>query len=496
MRRSLLTLLFVGSLAATGCGPKDDMQAIGECQKACIADLTMTGAKVCGTDRATHDACDADCGALPKGVGFYPGECQPDGSPAPGSPSVPADGDNICDYVKVAGRWIAVECSDDLDDPVSEVGTILGDPDGSDFAASGWSAPAEVDHRSRFVAPKDQGQAGTCTAFGMTAALESAVRATVGEKLSLSEMHLWARYHQPYNEAASEAAQDGGIVTTAEATAKGLPYKDSLARDWLDGKSKPDPMLVDQLDALAKFEVAAVDVIAATAGKKAPTAEQIRHALAAGLDVYIGMSTHDNWSNPSSGAIADYEWSGKGGHALLIVGYKNVAGRPHFILRNSWGADWADQGYAYIPADTLERNLTSAFTVAVRRLDGPDTSPSCAAGEAADLAGDCRKVCADGALADPVGSCEPTSATCAAGLVADAGGQCVAACASMPRTYPGMRVECRDRACTWHVDHGVMGCNAGTGKTCDKTCPAPTCGVVTRQNELGQTVWGCAAAAQ
>ena len=27
------------------------MQAIGECQMACTADQTMTGAKVCGTDR-------------------------------------------------------------------------------------------------------------------------------------------------------------------------------------------------------------------------------------------------------------------------------------------------------------------------------------------------------------------------------------------------------------------------------------------------------------
>ena len=82
-------------------------------------------------------------------------------------------------------------------------------------------------------------------------------------------------YHQPYNEAASEAAQDGGIVTTAEATAKGLPHKDSLARDWLDGKSKP--IRCSSISRRAcKVRGRAVDVIAAPAGKKAPTAEQIR----------------------------------------------------------------------------------------------------------------------------------------------------------------------------------------------------------------------------
>lgn len=495
MRQSLLTLLFVGSLAATGCGSKEDMQT-GECQKACTADHAMSGAKVCGTDRTTYDACAAECGVLPKGTGFYPGACQADGSPAPGSPSQPADGDEICDFVKVGGRWVAVECADDLDNPVSEVGTILGDADGSDFTASGWSMPTEVDHRSRFVSAKNQGQASTCTAFGLTAALESAIRTTIGERLSLSEMHLWARYHQTSPQAASDAARNGGIVSTGDADAKGLPYKDSVATEWLDGKSKPDAALVDQLDALALFEVAAVDAISPPSGRNAPTPEQLRRALASGLDVYVAMYTHDNWGTPSGGTIVDYDWTGKGGHALLLVGYNTIAGRPHFILRNSWGADWAEQGYAFISEDTLARNLAFAFTASVRRLDGPDTAPACAAGEAADLAGQCRKVCADGALADPAGSCDPSATKCAAGLVADAGGQCVAACATMPLSYPGMRVECRERACTWHVDHGVMGCNAGAGKTCDKTCPAPTCAVVTRQNELGQSVWGCAAAAQ
>jgi hypothetical protein len=42
-------------------------------------------------------------------------------------------------------------------------------------------------------------------------------------------------------------------------------------------------------------------------------------------------------------------------------------------------------------------------------------------------------------------------------------------------------------------EDGVMGCAAGAGRTCDKFCSAPTCQVTTRQNELGQTIWACAA---
>lgn len=195
--------------------------------------------------------------------------------------------------------------------------------------------------------------------------------------------------------------------------------------------------------------------------------------------------------------VADYDHGSEhDGHAALLVGYKQINGKLHFIIRNSWGNDWAESGYAYISADTLEKNIGEAVSVAVRRLDGPDTAPDCPPGESADLAGDCRKVCADGTLADPVGSCGMPTATCPAGQVADANGQCVAACASATRIYPGMTVECQDRACTWHIDDGMMGCSVGAGKKCDKTCPAPTCAVISRQNELGHTLWGCAVAAQ
>lgn len=87
---------------------------------------------------------------MPKGVGFFPGECQPDGLPAPGSTSKPADGDTIYNHDKIGSRGVAVARFDDLDDPVTEVGTHLGDADGSDFTATGWQFSAEVEQRSRY----------------------------------------------------------------------------------------------------------------------------------------------------------------------------------------------------------------------------------------------------------------------------------------------------------------------------------------------------------
>jgi C1A family cysteine protease len=49
-----------------------------------------------------------------------------------------------------------------------------------------------------------------------------------------------------------------------------------------------------------------------------------------------------------------------GGHCVLIVGY-NTDDR-YYIVRNSWGPEWGDQGYFYMPFPYVERaDLSSDF---------------------------------------------------------------------------------------------------------------------------------------
>ena len=56
-------------------------------------------------------------------------------------------------------------------------------------------------------------------------------------------------------------------------------------------------------------------------------------------------------SNPSHNNMGNSDWIG--GHAMTIVGWEiiNVIGRtiPSWIIRNSWGKDWGDNGYIYLP---------------------------------------------------------------------------------------------------------------------------------------------------
>jgi len=47
------------------------------------------------------------------------------------------------------------------------------------------------------------------------------------------------------------------------------------------------------------------------------------------------------------------------------------------------------------------------------------------------------------------------------------------------------KVACAERACVWTVDPGANGCPAN-GQPCAQTCPAPTCALTTRENELSR----------
>ncbi len=491
----MMRALVVTALLA-GCG--SPMPMPGDCVGKCMASAANAASKVCGTDGKTYTECEWQCTAM-IGVMVFPGECQ-NGMPPADRPPYPADGKNICDWVKSGNEWKAVECSNNLQNPTDGMSKTL---DGMPVAGSmGMQMPIPpgmqpdaVDHRMRFGAIKNQGSAGACTAFAATATLESAVRSQLLSITSLSEMHLWSRYFEGQLDSCISATKKGGLASTADADAAGLGYDDMLADQWEKKTASPDAAKVTQLDSAGKFQVVSLDILSSTAtngnGEMVPSSDTIKTAIAEGRDVWIAMFTSDEWQNPQNGVIGDYNFSGKGGHAVALIGYRTM-GALQFLMRNSWGNTWADGGYAWISADSLQKNLMSAFTVNVRRA-GQNTAPSCAAGQAVDLGGTCRTICADGAVADEMDMCRAQPAACAAGQVSDATGACVAACqdGSMPGT--GYKVTCTARGCTWNVDDGVQGCAAGAGMTCDKFCAAPTCQVTTRQNELGQTIWTCSA---
>jgi C1A family cysteine protease len=78
--------------------------------------------------------------------------------------------------------------------------------------------------------------------------------------------------------------------------------------------------------------------------------DDVRHCIASGYPVVIGFSVYTQFESAEMSASGELKMPGPGdsclgGHAVLITGYNDPAGRVR--IRNSWGVGWGLQGSGY-----------------------------------------------------------------------------------------------------------------------------------------------------
>ncbi len=80
--------------------------------------------------------------------------------------------------------------------------------------------------------------------------------------------------------------------------------------------------------------------------------DDVKKALSAGCPIHVAMNTGEAFSNVGRDGqfnAAERPSGRHGRHAMLIVGYTG----NFFIVKNSWGTDWGDKGYCYVPKNVL-----------------------------------------------------------------------------------------------------------------------------------------------
>lgn len=82
---------------------------------------------------------------------------------------------------------------------------------------------------------------------------------------------------------------------------------------------------------------------------EAVTPSQIMPIIASKLAVGIGISVYTSFEQVTDGYIPIPKTNEQllGGHAVLLVGYDTQKGL--FKFRNSWGPNWGQEGYGYLP---------------------------------------------------------------------------------------------------------------------------------------------------
>ena len=205
----------------------------------------------------------------------------------------------------------------------------------SAFSSNTSSLPSSVDWRTQgAVTPvKDQGQCGSCWSFSATGAMEGAWKIAKGSLVSLSEQQL-VDCSGPYG----NMACNGGLMDDAFAyavdhgmcTEASDPY---LARKGICSNCSP----------VASFR-GCVDVT--------PNNQlHLKEAISRG-PVSVAIEADTSVFQFYSGGIMNSAKCGTNlDHGVLAVGYGTENGQGYWIVKNSWGPSWGDNGYIRLAAN-------------------------------------------------------------------------------------------------------------------------------------------------
>lgn len=95
--------------------------------------------------------------------------------------------------------------------------------------------------------------------------------------------------------------------------------------------------------------------------------ERIKSALRCRHPVVFGAMVYEAFPYYKSGRVAMPAGKCLGGHAMLIVGFDDVA--KTFIVRNSWGPGWGEGGYCHMPYEYLAAAQANDFWVPTLQIE-------------------------------------------------------------------------------------------------------------------------------
>jgi hypothetical protein len=239
----------------------------------------------------------------------------------------------------------------------------------SPLGAFGEAVPQAVRLMNQMQPVRNQGERGTCVAFASTALREFLAGSTV----DLSEQFLyWA-----CKELDGEPGSGTHVHTAMSALAQYGICEESV---WPYNPMQTDtegqgPASSAAIENARNFQLVAARTV------EPGLVIHYKHILAGqngknGMPVAFGTLVFNSWY-----MSAETHRTGKitlplpgedptGGHAWCVVGYvddENVPGGGYFIVRNSWGCEWAGEspeavGHAMMPYEYAERFAMEAFT--------------------------------------------------------------------------------------------------------------------------------------
>ena len=198
------------------------------------------------------------------------------------------------------------------------------------FESDNVILPESVDWRECCAVTnvKNQERCGSCWAFSSTGAMEGAMFIGSGKLISLSEQELVDCVKKDHGcnggsmDDAFEYAQSTGICTEDEDPYVAEDEKCKICDDPIKFSSC---VLIDSNNQLHL--------------KEAVSKQPVSVAIQANTNVFQSYT---------GGIINDSSCGTELDHGVLIVGYGEEKGEKYWIVKNSWGMNWGEDGYVRI----------------------------------------------------------------------------------------------------------------------------------------------------
>ncbi|MEH2060531.1 MAG: C1 family peptidase, partial [Nostoc sp.] len=225
--------------------------------------------------------------------------------------------------------------------------------------------PPMVDLRPHMTEVEQQGELNSCTANAMAGAYEYLAMRQFGSAEYVSRLFIY------YNARFSDGTVEQDEGTYLRTCIKVLrTYGACIEKTWPYSQNKvfekPHEQAYEEAESFLIDDAERIDL----------DLYAMRHCLAEGYPFAFGLQLFSSFEQAKdTGRVPIPNSSTEklcGGHAMLCVGYSDQD--RMFLVRNSWGPSWGDQGYCYIPYDYITNSELNGDCWTIKSVTDLDLS--------------------------------------------------------------------------------------------------------------------------